>query len=269
MENEQQPQSPESPPLGDTVASLDLRSADESPWTAWDVLLIAIMFVFSDFVATACAAVYFLRVHHESLEELASDTRIIIPAQLVAYAITFLLMYLIITQGHHRPFWRGMRWLWPPGGVAVVGLVVTGVPLALGISYLETVLPMPTHVPFERLFTSVNAAYVMGVLAVVIAPFMEELFFRGFLYPVLRRLGPGLAVVLTALAFAGVHGAQYGWAWAAVLLMFIVGLVLTMARALTGSVAPGFLIHVGYNLTLFVLLYFSTDHFRHLERISQ
>jgi hypothetical protein len=51
--------------------------------------------------------------------------------------------------------------------------------------------------------------------------------------------------------------------------LFLVGLVLTLARVVTRSVAPGFLIHVGYNLSLFSLLYVGTDHFRHLERMTQ
>jgi membrane protease YdiL (CAAX protease family) len=187
----------------------------------------------------------------------------------VAYAMTFAVMYLIVTRSHNRPFWSGVRWVWPTRFTNILGLGLAGVPLAFVVSYLETVLPMPPQVPFERLFTSATAAYSVGVLAVLAAPLMEELFFRGFLYPALRRFGTVTAVLLTSLAFAGVHGGQYGWAWSVVLLMFFVGLVLTIVRAWTGSVATGFLIHCGYNLTLFALLFFSTDHFRHLERMSQ
>jgi membrane protease YdiL (CAAX protease family) len=192
-----------------------------------------------------------------------------VPAQIGAYAVAFILMYLLVTRVHHCRFWTGIKWVWPPGRAAAALIFFVGMPLALGISYLETVLPMPRHVPFERLFDTARAAYIMGVLAVIVAPFMEELFFRGFLYPALRRFGTILAILLTSLTFAGVHGAQYGWAWSAVLLMFVVGIVLTVARAWTGSVAPGFIIHAAYNLTLFVMLYVSTDHFRHLERIVQ
>jgi hypothetical protein len=126
---------------------------------------------------------------------------------------------------------------------------------------------MPDQVPFDRLFRTVPAIHLMAVFGILVAPFMEELFFRGFLYPVIRRWGTAAAIAGTAGAFAFVHGAQYGWAWSAVLLMFLVGLTLTIARAWTGSVAPGYLIHVGYNLTLFVVMYFATDHFRHLERL--
>ena len=83
------------------------------------------------------------------------------------------------------------------------------------------------------------------------------------------RLGRFLAVLATSAAFALVHGEQLGGAWGPLLVIFIVGMVLTITRVRTRSVAPGFLIHVAYNLTLFSGLYLSSDHFRHLERISQ
>ena len=49
------------------------------------------------------------------------------------------------------------------------------------------------------------------------------------------------------------HGAQRT-AWpslGAALVLFVVGLVLTLTRVVTRSITPGLLIHVGYNLTLF------------------
>ena len=83
------------------------------------------------------------------------------------------------------------------------------------------------------------------------------------------RLGRILAVLVTSAAFAMIHGEQLGDAWGPLLVIFIVGLVLTITRVKTGSVAPGFLIHMAYNATLFVGLYFASDHLRHLERVSQ
>jgi hypothetical protein len=253
----------------ETPVPLTLTGPESLPVRGWDVLLIAVMFVASDFLTTAAAALYAFRVYHESPEQLQSNTLVIVAAQIVAYAITFAVMYFLVTRRHRQRFWSGIRWRWPMQGRRALGLVGAGVLLALAISYLETVLPMPSQVPFEKLFTNADAAYVMGVLAILAAPLMEELFFRGFLYPVLRRSGAVIAIVVTSVAFALVHGGQYGWAWSVVLLMFLVGLVLTLVRARTGSVASGFLIHAGYNLTLFALLFISTDHFRHLERMGR
>jgi membrane protease YdiL (CAAX protease family) len=83
------------------------------------------------------------------------------------------------------------------------------------------------------------------------------------------RWGRLLAVLITTGAFAMVHSEQLGQAWGPLLVLFVVGLVLTLTRVVTRSITPGLLIHVGYNLTLFTLLYVGTDHFRHLERMTQ
>ena len=83
------------------------------------------------------------------------------------------------------------------------------------------------------------------------------------------RWGRMLAVLATSFAFAMVHGEQLGQAWGPLLVLFVVGLVLTITRVVTRSVTPGLLIHVGYNLMLFGVLYIGTDHFRHLERMTQ
>ena len=83
------------------------------------------------------------------------------------------------------------------------------------------------------------------------------------------RWGRFWGVLLTSIGFALVHAEQLGQAWGPLLVLFMVGLVLTLTRVVTRSLAPGFLIHIGYNLTLFSLLYVGTDHFRHLERMTQ
>ena len=53
------------------------------------------------------------------------------------------------------------------------------------------------------------------------------------LYPLLRRtVGVVAAVLFTATAFASIHGAQLGYAWAPILSIFVVGVVFTAgARA--------------------------------------
>lgn len=77
------------------------------------------------------------------------------------------------------------------------------------------------------------------------------------------------AIVLTAASFGLVHAPQLGRAWGPVLVIFAVGLALTITRAVTKSVAPGFLMHVAYNGTISVLIFVVTDGFRHLEKLNQ
>ena len=99
---------------------------------------------------------------------------------------------------------------------------------------------------------------------------MEELFFRGFLYPVLRqRLGVAAGIFITALGFGLVHASQYGYSWLSILLIFVVGIVLAMVREKSNSVAAGFLVHAGYNATIMMLVFLATDGFRHLEKLNK
>jgi membrane protease YdiL (CAAX protease family) len=58
-----------------------------------------------------------------------------------------------------------------------------------------------------------------------------------------------------------------GYAWGPILSIFVVGLVFTLTRVRTNSVASSFLMHVGYNSALFTLLWIASDHFRHLDKV--
>ena len=81
---------------------------------------------------------------------------------------------------------------------------------------------------------------------------------------------PGMCaacLVLTAAAFAHSRS-PIGIRVGPILSIFVVGLVLTVVRERTGSVAASVLTHSGYNFTLFALLWVGSDHFRHLDKLS-
>ena len=159
-----------------------------------------------------------------------------------------------------------MLWNWPRRWA---GFVFGGAILYFALIAIAQVLPIPKHLPIDRFFGNALEAAIMSIFAVSFAPLMEELFFRGFLYPVLaRRTGMVISILLTSAAFAVLHGAQLKYSWA-VLIIFLVGVALTTVRALTKSVAASFLVHVGYNGTLSLLMFIVTGGFRHLEKLNQ
>ena len=145
-----------------------------------------------------------------------------------------------------------------------------GIVLAVVIDGLSRFLPIPKSVPMDKYFTDAASAYLMAIFGMTLAPLLEELFFRGLLYPVLRRaFSLTIAIVLTAAAFAAIHGTQLGYAWAPILSIFVVGVVFTVTRVRTNSVASSFLMHCGYNFALFGMLWLASDHYRHLEKAGQ
>lgn len=128
----------------------------------------------------------------------------------------------------------------------------------------------------ETFFETPLRAWVLSLFGMTFIPLMEELFFRGFLYPVLaRRLGLVFAVLLTTIAFASIHVPQLAdphmplsESWGGVLVIFIIGFALSIIRAVKKSVAAGVLVHMGYNGFTSLLAMLATGGFRHLERIT-
>jgi hypothetical protein len=243
----------------------------ENPvWSGWDVLLIAALTVVTMVVLQfgLVLAYQWLRYPHEAFLEVAQKVGekplLVIILQFLIYIPVAAFMFMLVEGKYHVPFWQAMRWNWPrsewkPLAVGAVTFLILGL--------LQSLLPMPKDTPFEHLFDRPRDAYLLAILAVSIGPLMEELFFRGFLYPVLaRRVGVAWGIVLTALPFGLVHLPQYGWAWGAALVVFLVGVVCGVVRATTRSVAASFLVHVGFNGTQMLIAVVATQGFRHMPK---
>ena len=237
------------------------------PWSGWDVAAVlsftlAAVFLFST-VALGIAHLLTAK-QHVSWSDLAANPIVVIGAQVAAYPIVILFMMTLVRNKARERFFAAIHWNWP--GVGMVRYLLGGVLFAFAIEYASRWLPIPKSLPVDKFFTDTFGAYLMAAFGVTLAPLLEELFFRGMLYPVFRRsVGVSAAVVLTAIGFAFIHGAQLGYAWAPLLSIFVVGIVFTVVREKTDSVAASFLMHSGYNLALFATLWVGSDHFRHME----
>jgi membrane protease YdiL (CAAX protease family) len=243
------------------------RSDEDPPWTGWDVLSIVGVTIGASFVfgMVVMLAAKLLTRGNISWNALARKPELLLFAQLLAYIAVFAMMYWLVSAKVGQ-FWRPVGWRWPAQWLAYIA---AGAILYFGLAGIGQLLPIPKHLPIDRFFATPREAALMSIFAVTLAPLMEELFFRAFLYPVLaRRWGVFAGIVLTAAAFGILHGAQLKYSWA-VLIIFLVGLVLTAVRAITKSVAASFLVHVGYNGTLSLLLYVMTGGFRHLDKLNQ
>jgi len=217
-------------------------------------------------LATAVAAQRLL-YPKQAVVDVAQYPLVTVVAQLLAYLLVLGFMVSLGKRTPGQQFWHSVRWNWPKSWS---GYLVAGVVLSVGLQGFAHLLPMPKELPIDRFFRTSSEAWILSLFGMTLAPLMEELFFRGFLYPVLaRRLGVGVAVVLTAVGFSLVHAPQLGRAWGPVLVIFAVGLALTITRAVTKSVAPGFLMHVAYNSTISVFIFVATNGFQHLEKLNQ
>ncbi|GAC1350417.1 MAG: hypothetical protein NVSMB27_32760 [Ktedonobacteraceae bacterium] len=95
----------------------------------------------------------------------------------------------------------------------------------------QVILARSKHAPIST--------YATLFAAVLVAPFCEEVFFRGFIFMGLRRGMPLIwAIILSALLFAIAHGDPGSFA-----VLFIIGLALAFLRWRSASIWPGIILH--------------------------
>jgi uncharacterized protein len=137
--------------------------------------------------------------------------------------------------------------LWPAVGWAALIMVSFWL-----ITALLSAIDKPDD---QQLVTDVKNEDSFGLLAgyfvliCLIAPFVEEFFFRGFIYTVLwKRLGPIVGAVVTGAVF-GLGHAPAPWVSLAALAVFGFGLCLLYWR--TQSIVPGMALHALNNSITF------------------
>lgn len=92
--------------------------------------------------------------------------------------------------------------------------------------------------------------------SVLVAPFCEEVFFRGFLFAgLLRRMSLWPALLLSALLFALAHGDLGSF-----VVLFGIGCALAVARWRVGSLWPSVAIHMTNNLLAALSVYIALTH---------
>jgi uncharacterized protein len=261
------PSTPSEPQPGSPIESAPVPPRDPA-WSGWDVLRILLMAIVALFFAVLVLAVVVPgATFRERLNRLNAQPELLMIGQMAAYLALIGYMYILVTRERRQPrFWDAIYWRWP---ASIAIYLFIGVLMQAVFLFVGRFLPFPKETPFEALLQRPYSLYLIAAFSVTLGPLMEELFFRGFLYPVVRRrFGVMAAIVATAFPFALMHAAQYGNSWASVLLIFVVGVVLATVREKTNSLAASFLVHAAYNGTIIAIIFIATGGFRHLERLG-
>ena len=233
---------------------------ENPPWNGWDVLRLGLMMFAVPYLLIPVAAVFAQKLFYRGLPWLAVAQKpwVALSTQFAWYLVIAFYMVIFVEGTFRQRFWDAVRWEWPRRNWPF--LVPLGMVL-VSLQGLEKFFRLPKHIPMEDFLSTPMAAVLTGIFAVSFGPFMEELFFRGFLYPVLaRRFGLMAGITATSVAFGLIHAAQLAFAWGLVLVIFLVGVVLTIVRAKTGSVGSSFVVHVAYNSTLVALGLVASRH---------
>lgn len=229
---------------------------DDPPWGAASAFLVWVASMFILVLVPLSALVGYLlwrgrpvtpqsidaAIKHDPEAVLAS-----VVANLPAHLLTVALVWLLVTGAGRRPFWRTLGWGWGkyfgPWTSAATAVLLLLVGLVL------VTLLRGGKTPFDEMLESSAATRFTAVfMATVTAPFVEELVYRGVLYPAVRRVtNTTFAVVLVSALFTFVHVQQYYNNAGVIAAVATLSIALTVVRAATGRLLPCVVIHAVFN----------------------
>jgi len=165
---------------------------------------------------------------------------------LVAIAAAFALQRCSLTT------WLGLKWSsWPwvfliaPTCVFLMWLLFFLIDLSGYMDWMESLGVEQLQDTVQVLQESDNPVIIilMVITAVFVAPICEEIVFRGYLYPVLKKfVGLGPALILSSIVFSAAHGHL-----AVLLPLFILGALLVLIYEYTGSIWAPIAVHFCFN----------------------
>lgn len=184
--------------------------------------------------------------------------------QLAAQAVSYV-MALLIVLGIPRFVFKKkinlgllglknkMKWQYPLialGGFGIYYLISLFFMFVMVLVNPDFDLTAKQDVGFEALSTPLD--YVIAFVAlVIVAPIVEEIIFRGFLFGALKKTYRfWIAALLTSLAFGLAHGA-----WNVGVDTFALSLVLCYLRSKYDSLYPAVFLHMTKNGLAYLLLF--------------
>lgn len=191
--------------------------------------------------------------HHLTVEELRTMStnrpEIVVGVNLAWYVLVFLFLYVTLATMRGSSFWASLGWRKP---LAVHSFIAnpwicffSGCGLAPCLVFFNVRFHTSAASPAAE---NQLSALLFAGMAWLVAPVVEETVFRGYVYPLFAKsFGVGSSIVLTGVLFGILHGPRLGWDWRVISTFTIVGLILTLVRAKTGTVISSFCLHLGYN----------------------
>jgi len=184
------------------------------------------------------------------IEELLADKTlvvILIGGILPAHLITLAIAWAVVTRFGKVRATEALRWGWGHR-IGIFKSIFLGV-LLFGMAWLLVLAFGGKETELEKIINSSRtAALLVAFIAVATAPLVEEIIYRGILFPAWQRLtGSVAAVVIVTLMFAIPHVPQYWPNLAVISSILLLSAALTIVRARTSRLVPCYVIHLVFN----------------------
>jgi membrane protease YdiL (CAAX protease family) len=196
------------PDFAPAPTAQDVIDPDDPPWGVGMAMLVWVSSMLLMIFIPLLAVIPYLIIRYRGSDfqqlgqSIATDPNallITLVATLPTHAVTVAIIWALVTGFGKRPFWRTIGWnwgesfgFWSSVAVAILLLVAGGL-VAYYLGGEKT--------PFDQMLESSAAArFTTAALATLTAPLVEEMVFRGVLYPAIMRGIERLVVLFRALA---------------------------------------------------------------------
>lgn len=212
-------------------------------------------------VALAVALFLALSFLDPQLEGLAPSTRTIVELGLRTAVLGACCVAVVVFARRLDPSGVLSLGLWPGrnlgaalAGLAGYGIVLPGI-IGLGLLWPWILRALGAEAELDPLREQLRnldggERAIAILLAVAVAPLLEEILFRAFLQPLLvQNLSDRLGIVVASFVFAALHGSN------AIVPIFALSLLLGAIMLRTQRLFAVWIVHATHNALVFLLLY--------------
>lgn len=240
-------------------------------------------------------AAFYFRLHGFSgIEQASNDIRLQLGLQFAGYLIAFLGCLQVMPILWHAPYFKVLSWR----ASAVpkrIPLLISAVLLCFTMASLDSIFfSQPKDAPIDHMFKMQGAPWLLFLFGVTVAPFFEEMAFRGYMLPAfataydwtrerLKGIEPRplnadgtpqwslmailVSSIVTSVLFSLLHAPQNAGSVGSIALLIGVSMILCAVRLITRSLAASTLVHAAYNFIIFGIMIIYTSGFKHMDKL--
>lgn len=236
----------------DLILFYSMKKYFQAPWKIKDLLIILSSITIL-FILTLYLGNYFPKY------PLDEKTSVLISGKFLLQWVLIMAPLLSITFFKYKLAWKhfGLTKINPfkALGLAILAYIFyLCVNILISLSLIHFSLKIPGYELQPSIFTlfgKTNIDIAMAaIVSIILAPFLEELLFRGFLLRTLcDKFGNVIASIVTALLFSLMH-----FPWQTIIPVFILGLILNALVISSRSIWPAITFHILNNALSFTFL---------------
>jgi uncharacterized protein len=221
----------------------ETQNKKQVPWNVWDVIYVIILVFFLNILVAylfKLAGLELENVFHSGILQVTLST---VPVLVIFIFVKFIRKSSILTSLRlEMPREKLKRYFIGGFNISVLILLTSLIVTNVMVYFTGS----PPENPYEKF--SVEKLRMISVLAILLSPILEEIFFRGFMQPAFSQaLGNFNGIIVVALIFSLLHQQYLGYPHAMAILVSL-SLILGISRWYFDSTVPGIIGHLLNNV---------------------